>query len=308
MENPRASIDLTMVRTFEALLEHAKVSKAAAALGVSQPAVSQTLRKLREYFGDPLFVRDGGHLLPTPRALAVQPSIVRICGELDVIADRPRAFDPASSQRRFAVCLTDIAELLFMPAIVSSLSASAPRCSLRSVRLRSDEVKGALADGTIDLAIGTLQGADESLRQRRLGDYDFVCVTSARHALRRRPDRNVYAEGLHVVVPRVGEDSDFATAALKRLGIDRKVVLTVPNHVAAAAVVSEAGLIATLPRAVVRWLSGVFDIETSELPFRLGKVTTRMVWHERHHNDAAHRWLRQLFEKNYVVKDTGMTG
>lgn len=299
LESAPAKVDLNMVLTLQALFDTGQVSKAAAALDVSQPTVSQTLKRLREYFGDPLFVRSGNALRATPRALELQAPIGRIAREIGFLSQRPPSFDPGTAAREFVISMTDIAEFLGLPQAIAQFSAEAPHCAIRSVRAKAEQLQALLEDGQLDLAFGAYSGVNETLRQSKLGHYDFVCCTAG--ALQRPLGADDYLDGRHVVVPRSGEAEDYAAAALKRLGFARRVVLRLPNYFAAIAAVAESGLMATLPRPAATRLAKYFAIHLHELPIDIGRVSSYMVWHERFHRDPSHQWLRSLLARNYVL-------
>lgn len=292
-------VDLNMVVTLQALFDTGQVSKAAAALNVSQPSVSQTLRRLREYFGDPLFVRSGNSLHATPRALELQAPIARISREIGLVSQRPPTFDPRTAAREFVVSMTDIAEFLGLPQAIAQFTVEAPHCALRSVRYKAEQLQPLLEDGQLDLAFGAYTGINETLRQMKLGHYDFVCCTAL--GPRRQIGTADYLDGRHVVVPRFGEAEDYAAGALKRLGLARRVVLRLPNHFAAIAAVAESGLMATVPRHVAARLAKYFPIRLHDLPIDIGVVSSYMVWHERFHHDPSHQWLRKLLSHKYPL-------
>lgn len=297
-------LDIHMIQTLKALFDTGQVSKAAVALKVKQPTVSQALRRLREHFDDPLFVRVGNSLRPTPRAIELRSSVDRISQDVAFMSRRPTAFDPRTAQREFVVSMTDVAELLGLSKAIATFTSEAPYCSLRSVRAKADQVHVLLEDGQLDLAFGTYTSINETLRQSKLGDYDLVCCTNLTVAGVLTED--VYLNGKHVVVPRFGEAEDYAAGALKRIGLTRRVVLRLPNHVAALAAVAESGLIATVPRHVAASLAKSYPIRVHDLPFDLGRVDSYMVWHERFHHDLSHQWLRGILSRNYPLPGRGM--
>ncbi len=290
-------VDIHMVMTLKALLDTSQVSRAAQALGVTQPTVSQTLRRMRDYFGDPLFVRVGNVLRPTPRALELQSSVERVSREIDAMSQRPPSFDPRSAAREFTVSMTDAAELLGLSHAIGHFTSEAPQCTLRSIRAKADEAHLLLESGRLDLAFGSYSAINESLRQSKLCDYDLVCCTA--------PDllpaltAEHYLAARHVVVPRFGEDDDQISLVLRRLGLTRHVVLRLPNHVAALASVAQSGLVATVPRHVAAALARSFPFRMRDLPLDVGRISTYMVWHERFHQDPSHQWLRTMLARYY---------
>lgn len=290
-------VDLHMVITLKALLDTGQVSRAAQALGVTQPTVSQTLRRMRAYFGDPLFVRVGNTLRPTPRALELQESVERVNREIDLMSQRPPAFDPRSAMREFTVSMTDAAELLGLATAIGHFTAEAPQCTLRSIRAKADEAHRLLESGELDLAFGSYSSINGSLRQTKLGEYDLVCCTAPGQFAELSAAQ--YLAGRHVVVPRFGEDDDQVAVALRRMGLTRQVVLRLPNHVAALAAVSRSGLLATVPRHVAVALARAYPIDMREAPMDLGRISTYMVWHERFHHDPSNQWLRTTLARFY---------
>lgn len=297
---PPIRIDVVMIQTMQALFDTGQVSKAATLLGVSQPSVSQTLRRLRAHFDDRLFVRSGNVLHPTPRAMALQEPIARLSRELELLSRQAPAFDPASSSRRFVVGITDIAEFMVLPQMMRAFRSQAPRASLRSIRMNTSDLREALERGDVDLAAGTLYGADVSLRQRRLGEYRFVCLTSATGRWAHTPPSlQDYAQSPHVLIPRYADVIDPTAEHLQQTGLRRHVVLTVANHFAAAGAVEAADLLCTVPEHVGSLLASMFGVRIHPMPMDLGTVVTRIVWHERFHHDPGNEWLRAVLEQAY---------
>ena len=293
-------MDLTMIHTLRALFDTGQVSKAAERLGVSQPSVSQNLKRLRDYFGDPLFVRSGNRLHPTPRAMALEAIVARLTRDIGLISQQPKAFDPATATRDFVVSLTDIAEFMVLPQLGDEFRRVAPGCSLRSVRSNIALLREALERGEIDLAAGTLHGSDVSLRQLRLGEYNFSCLTSLRGRWARKPlSADDYRDAPHVIVPRTSDPVDPIAQRLELQGIHRHVVLTLANHFAACAAVERADLLFTVPHHVAEHLAKLFQLRVHPMPVDLGTVVTRIVWHERFHHDSGHVWLRKRVERIY---------
>lgn len=294
----RSLVDLTMIATMKALLDTGNVSRAAEALGVTQPSVSQMLKRLRCYFGDELFVRSGNAMRPTPRAIELAPALDRVMRDVSLISQPGAAFDPRAANREFIVCMADIAEFLSIPDLASVFASEAPGCSLRTVRIPQPRLRDALERGEADLAVGTLAGADRSLRQKRLGEYAVTCMVSAcgrwaRSAL----TAEAYAGARHVMVQRVSDTVDPITERLRAHGVHRSVALSVDNHFVAAQAVAEADLICTVPNVKMgERRVGLFPIKLIALPFEFGRFVSRLVWHERYQKDVSHIWLRTIVE------------
>lgn len=293
-------VDLTMVATLKAMLDTGAVSKAADALGVTQPSVSQNLRRLRSYFDDELFVRSGNTLQPTPRAIALAPVVSRLMRDIDVISQPPVDFDPSVANREFIICMSEIAEFIVLPRLAAAFARQAPRCSIRGLRVPQSQLRIALERGEVDLAAGTLVGADRSLRQRRLGEYSVICLVSARGRWADAPlTREGYTESRHVAVQRITDSVDPISDRLRLKGIHRSVALSVASEFVAASAVAGADLICTVSRQVGKHLSPLFPIKVRPLPFQLGDLVTRLIWHERFHKDPSHIWLRKIVVDAY---------
>ncbi|MES2999509.1 MAG: LysR family transcriptional regulator [Pseudomonadota bacterium] len=293
-------VDLTMVATLKALFDTGRVSRAADALGVTQRSVSQNLRRLRDYFGDELFVRTGNSLHPTPRAIALAPAVARLMRDIDLISRAPGAFDPATANREFIICMSEIGEFILLPRLAAAFAREAPMCAIRGLRVAQPQLTQALEKGDVDLAAGTLIGADSSLRQQRLAETPIVCMASSNGRWARVPlSREDYAEGRHVAVQRITDSIDPVGEHLRIAGIHRNVALSVSNDFVAARAVAEADLICTASRHVGVQLAALFPIQIQPLPFEAGKLVTRMLWHERFQQDPGHVWLRSMVEKTY---------
>lgn len=294
----KSKVDLTMVYTLKALLDTGNVSKAADRLGVSQPSISQALKRLREVLGDPLFVRSGNQLQPTPRAMALAHGVAQVAQTLELMEQPPTAFTPATAQRHFVVSFSDIAEFNALPRLALEMRQEAPACTLRSVRPAGSDLVQALERGDIDLATGTLVGNARQLRQLRLGEYGFSCLTSPTGRWARKSlGLENFVQAAHVVVPRASDGVDPVEQRLDLQGIHRHVALVVANHFAACGVVAAADMIFTLPAHLAVQLAKMFGLRVQPLPVDVGTVVTRIVWHERFHHDEANIWLRKRVER-----------
>lgn len=287
-----------MVYTLKALLEMGNVSRAADRLGVSQPSISQSLKRLREVFGDPLFVRSGNQLQPTPRAMALASSVTQIAHSLEQMEQRPTEFTPSTAQRNFVVSFSDIAEFNALPRLALELRNEAPACTICSVRPSAAQLLEGLERGEIDLATGTLVGDQRRLRQLRLGEYGFACLTAPTSRWARRSlSLDDFVKAPHVVAPRSTDGVDPVEQRLELQGIKRLVSVVVANHFAACGAVASADLIFTVPSHLAVQLSKMFNLRMQPLPVDIGTVVTRIVWHERFHHDEGNLWLRKRVEQ-----------
>lgn len=295
----RDHVDLTMIATLKALLNTGSVSRAAEALGVSQPSVSQGLKRLRLHFGDELFVRSGNAMRPTPRAMELAPLVERVMRDVSLISRPHTDFDPRTERREFIVCMADVAEYLLAGDLASVFASEAPGCSLRTLRIPQPRLREALEEGQVDLAVGTLAGADRSLRQQRIGDYEPACIVSAHGRWSRAPlTADAYAACRHVVVQRISDAVSPITERLRARGVHRSVALSVDNHFTAARAVVAADLVCTVPNvAMGRRLQSMFPVQLHPLPVEIGRFASRLLWHSRYQKDPAHVWLRGTVER-----------
>lgn len=293
-------IDMGLVATLQAILETGNASKAAVALGVTQPAISQNLRRLREHFDDELFVRSGNTLQPTPRMLALQPMVEQLLRDLEMLSRPQPDFDPLSANQEFILCMSEFVEFAVLPSLAEAFARHAPQCRLRGMRAHHAQLQSLLEQGKADLAIGSLVGAAPTLRQQRLADHPLVCMVSARGRWASQPPSlQDYAEGRHVAVLRASDSRDPISERLQRSRIQRNVVTTVSSDFVAAKTVIATDALCTVTQAVGRQLAAMFAVKLQPLPFDAGLFTSRMIWHERLQRDASHIWLRQLVERAY---------
>ena len=295
---PPAATDLSLnlLATLEAILRTGQVSRAAEALGVTQPAVSHALKRLRTQLGDPLLVRTAAGMSLTPRAQELQATLLPLVRQLQASLQSP-VFTPATAQRTFTLAMSDLGEFQLPHGLLQDFRAQAPACRLRCMQVPVPEIAAALECGASDLALGgMLPAMPPGLRQRRLFDYDYVCIARAARGTPRTLTRATYSTAPHAVVSRSGDFEDFIEKPLQQLRLRRNKVISLSSTVAAARLVAQSDLIATVPRRVAGQLQELFPLACMELPMRLPRVVSRMYWHERCHSDAASRWLRALVE------------
>ncbi|MCX7146592.1 MAG: LysR family transcriptional regulator [Sulfuritalea sp.] len=177
----KADLDLNLVAVFDALIREQSVTRAADELGMSQSAMSHALKRLRSFFDDPLFVKTGEDMKPTPRASALAQSVLSVMGTIrsDLLVNT--RFDAAKAKRVFSLCMTDMGELVFLPPLINAIRQQAPNCSILTVQLPPKQIFGALESGNIDLAIGSLHAIPSGLFQQQLFTHPFVTIVNRRN-------------------------------------------------------------------------------------------------------------------------------
>lgn len=264
---------------------------------MSQPAVSMALRKLREHFGDPLFVRAARGVAPTPRAHALvkasRPLMSRL--EQDLLAEH--TFDAARSTRVFTFALFDIGEMVFLPRLIERLRAEARHCAIRSVSMPPKQVARGLEKGEIDLAIGYFPDlVQNSFFQQRLFTARFACLMRAGHPLyAKRLTLKAFLDVEHAVVHAEGRSHEVVEKLLARKRIRPKVALHMPHFLSIPMVVSRSDLIATVPRALAMYCARLApqQFAVAKPPIDLGSFDVKQHWHRKFHHDPRNRWLRR---------------
>ena len=290
-------LDLNLLRVLVAIDYKRSVSAAAVELQRSQPSVSSALGKLRAFFSDPLFVRSGNTMQPTPRAVEIMGPVREILSRIgtDIVA-APR-FEPARSERPIVLALSDVGEVVFLPSILKQLRREAPGVSLRSVSLPADEVAGGLEGGTIDLALGYFPNLRRhNFFQQTLFSDSFTCLIRADHPVRSaRLSQKQFRELDHAVVRAESRTEEVIERFLARNRIQRRVTLTTPHFASVPPIVEQSDLVVTVPVPLAQYFSTVSaGIRIVRPPFEPPRIDLKQIWHRKFHNDARNRWLRQL--------------
>jgi DNA-binding transcriptional LysR family regulator len=286
--------DLNLLVTLEALLTERNVTKAAARLHLSQPAVSAQLNRLRDLFDDPLFIPSRRGMTPTAKALELLEPLRESLDQVRTTLGAHRNFDPAKSKLVVTIACTDYLQVAAVRPLVLRLRQEAPgvRVALRNLDL--PHIEQQMERGEIDLVIMTPKDAPQSLRSRHLFDERYVLIGRASHPrLRRRPTVAEFAQLEHVVVSLQG--GEFATpvdAALAALGHKRNVVLSAASFLFVPEIVSQSELVALVPERLVR--ESTSSLKKFDPPFAVEGFAVGMAWHERTHTHGAHRWVRSV--------------
>ena len=302
------TLDLNLLKVFDVVMSERSLTRAAEQLALTQPAISNALRRLREALGDELLVRKGRTLEPTPRAEALWPA-VRSCLQQLQASLAPPDFDPASATSTFLLTMADATAAEMMPGLLRVITAQAPEVSLRVVPLTTRDPRQLLEDGQADLAVGHFPAVLADLTARaqagvtagdkagflhhRLFSGDYVCVMRKGHPLARTPltlDR--FCSARHMLVSFSGRPYGFVDEALAALGQRRRVVLTVNQFFTAGKVVAQSDVLTVLPRHFVGVTGFAHELVLRELPFPVPPIQVDALWHLRKDGDRAHAWLR----------------
>ena len=286
--------DLNLLPIAIALYDELSVSRTARRLGMSQPAVSKALRRLRETFDDALFVRGPSGIVPTPRAHAIVRTARPHLQHLREDLLKGERFDPATSTRPIALGLSEIAEMAFLPSILDYLRVQAPKCPVVTVTARDGSLAEALEKGDVDVAAGYFPAlAQRNFRQRRLSKHGFACLMRAGHPLwKSRLTVSAFLAAEHIVVRREGRSQDILERFIERRKMRRKIAMYTSNVLSVPFIVMETQLVATLPYAVVtRFASITSRVAAALPPFDL-TYDLKLHWHRRFDNEPRSIWLR----------------
>ena len=292
-----SAIDLNLLVALEALLAEQSVTRAAARLGVGQPAASHALGRLRRLFDDPLLVRVGRGMAPTPLGEALGEPLARWLAEARHLIAGAGAFEPAETTRRFVLAAPDLLAPI-VPRLSARLAAEAPRASLE-VRSRRGAGAEGLAGGEADVTLTGALDAGPGLMRRGLGELHFAVVGRRDHPAlaRRRLGRKAWAAHPHVVVCTGHEGSSVVARALDAAGFERRVGLIVPGFLAALVVVAETDALFCVPRELAAPLLERLGLVARRPPVPTPAVPVVALWHERVHAAPAHRFFRRLVQE-----------
>jgi DNA-binding transcriptional LysR family regulator len=288
-------IDLNLLVLFEAIFRARNLTAAGKGLGLSQPAMSHALSRLRWVFKDPLFVRAPRGLEPTPLAEEIAPSVSEGLATIRTGFERKR-FDPATSSRIFNIAMADLSEFTHLPRVLRALR-SAPGVRIRTVELTPPERRVALAEGRVDLALGN-DPAERPLRGELVGEHGYKTVVRTGHpAIRNRLTLAQFRNASHLLVMPAGgaKHGEVIEKALRSARVGAEITVTIGNFFSAAAIIPQTDLIATVTPGVARAMAQMASIRMFEPPIALPRARIYLWWHERYHRDPGVAWLREIY-------------
>jgi DNA-binding transcriptional LysR family regulator len=309
------TLDLNLLRVFDEVMAERSLTKAAHNLSLTQPAVSNALRRLRETVGDDLMRRStvkgqGQGLEPTPRALTLWPHVREALAQLQTSL-APDRFDPATSNVTFVLAMADATAAEIVPGLLAITEAEAPGISLRVVPLSTRDPRGLLEREEADLAIGYFPavladitakmqaGSTANFDHARLYDGEYVCVMRRRHPLaKKKLTLDTFCAARHLLVSFSGRPYGFTDEALASLGRKRRIVLTVNQFFTAGRVTLQSDVLTVLPRHFVRVADSTGELVIKRLPFDVPVVHVDALWHRSSHQSGAHQWLREAVERS----------
>ena len=293
-------IDLNLLLVFQEVYRERQISSAARRLGLSQSAVSNALARLRRSFGDELFVRTASGMQPTPLASQMAEPIGAAMAQVALALNQRSRFEPATSNRRFMLAMTDVGEVYFMPTLIERCRQLAPHVEISSVRVGMLSLKEEMEGGRVDLAVGPFEDVSEALYQRHLFRQPFVAMFRKGHPLAKGELTLArFAQAEHLLVDAADSPYDRVNAALARAGIGQATRgfgtrYRVPHFTAVPYIVSTSDLVVTVPQKLAERAAVPFGLEWAAPPLDLPPLQTNIFWHRRFNQDPGNQWLRGL--------------
>jgi len=295
----RDDLSLRQLRLFDVLLREHSLTRAARELEVTQPALSKALAQLRRFFDDPLFVRSGFRMEPTPKAIQLQSSVRIILDRATSLRSDGAAFEPRTSHRTFNFCVVDAGLLKLLPPLVERLLTDAPNVRLQVLQSEAAHLERWLESGKLDFAMGSFASMPKSIRRQPLWVERYVSVAKRNHPrLSSAPTMRAFASEKHVLVSLAGRGHAHQTMqrALEAAIPRENIVCKIPIFICAAVLAKHTDAIATLPMSVAAVLAQDLDLQIITPPLRLPRIDIYQYWHERFHRDPANQWIRSVFK------------
>jgi DNA-binding transcriptional LysR family regulator len=300
---------LNLFPVFLALMEERSVTRAAARLGITQPALSNSLSRLRDTLRDPLFIRERYGMKPTQLAEQIAPTIEAALAQLGDLVLHQQEFRPGEAERLFTIAPNSYVELVLMPALVARLREIAPRIKLRMTPFGSDLAETGVVSGDTAMVLGRIVDPPDNLIVQHLMDDGLACVVRKDHPdVRDRITRDQYERLKHVNVVPPGRLRAGLFQALDQHKLKRDVAVSVTHFLAVPEMLAVTDYCSTLPRLICRSLERDPRLKVLPAPANLGTFPVQMAWHVRYRHDPAHKWLRSLVSelaRNISSQKTG---
>jgi DNA-binding transcriptional LysR family regulator len=289
-----SQVDLNLFVVLEAIYREGNITRAGHQLNLTQPAISHALKRLRDLLKDPLFVRRGAHMIPTPFTRNMIDEVREALQILEVNLRESHQFDPAHTRRNFHISLWEYIGSLMLPPLLQRVQREAPEMSITTSRVKRRDLEAELASGALDLAVDVPMITSEPIHQERLIGEPFVVMARTGHpGISRILDLETYLAQPHILVSSRRYGPSVIDVELSRLGFRRKIVLRCQHNFAACRVVSDTDLLLTLSQGHAQILNAGLGNRIYPFPLKSAQLEAQMYWHESAENDSANRWLRQ---------------
>jgi DNA-binding transcriptional LysR family regulator len=290
--------DLNLLFVFEAMWKYRSASAAAESLGVTQAAVSNSLKRIRQQYNDKLFTVVGRSMHPTPVAASIAPVLLDALDAIRRTSTESEEFEPSSERRTFTVRTRDVGEVVCFPSILQGLEEEAPYARLRSTFLSHEDTLSGLAKGQIDIAIGHLPALQTDLHCAQLFEQPHVLVMRRTHPAASAQLTDQILDGLEfALVEYEGSEHMVFERALIDSGARRRIKVRLPQFMPAAHIVSKSNLVWLAPATIATAVAEDYQLTLRESPYMIQNAPICMYWHDRYHKDSANRWFRDLVRR-----------
>ncbi|MGF6995468.1 DNA-binding transcriptional LysR family regulator [Paraburkholderia sp. GAS32] len=288
-------VDLNLLRVFQAILEERSLTRAGQRLGLSQPAVSYSLGRLRSLFDDPLFVRTTGEMLPTPTATELSAPVNRAISSLREVFRHGDRFDPGASSREFHLSMSDVGEQVFLPILCTKLQQTAPSVRLSVQQIPIADTEERLRLGQLDFAIGNMPALKLTTQYALLFHEPYVCMTRKRTGLpARQISREKFLSLSHISVGSSESSHRNIEHLLQAEGLHRRIALRVPHFTVVPQIIQRTEWMVTLPLRVARLFNERGEFVIYPLPVQIPEVEVTVHWHDAFESEEGNRWLRSV--------------
>jgi DNA-binding transcriptional LysR family regulator len=299
-------LDLHHLQVFDVLLRERSLTRASRVLNVTQPALSKTLARLRQYFDDPLFVRVSLRMEPTSKALALEAPVRTVLEGMRGLRTDNVPFDPKTSDRNFNFCVVDAGVIKLLPPLVNLIQQEAPRVRLSAMQLDAQHLDSWLETGTVDFAMGAFPHLTKGIRRAPLWTEQYVSVVRKGHPrLSGAPSLKAYIAEKHVLVSTLGTGHAHqrVARAVEAAIPPENIICRVPIFLAAAIVAKHTDAVATLPGSIATVLAEDLDLTVITPPVKLPKIEIFQYWHQRFHREPGNQWIRSVFTRLFRSRE-----
>jgi DNA-binding transcriptional LysR family regulator len=296
-----SGVDLNLLLAFDALMTHRSVTAAGAAVGLTQPAMSNALARLRNLFNDPLFIRGGGGMSPTARAQAAHPAVRSALTQIQSALDGFEQFDPARAVRVFQIAMAEDAAFYLLPLVIKRLAVEAPGIDIKVHSTAQILAADLLAAGTAELAVGRVpRKFPKELLSRPVYQERVVCIGRRGHPALRKLTLEKFLAAQHIIaLPNMLMPSRL-DVTLAKLGHARRVALSVPHFLMVPSLLPGTEMLGTVAERVARHFAPIVGLDVRPLPFALAPYEVAIIWHRGYEQDAGHAWLRRVIAAEAV--------
>ena len=304
-------VDLNLLVYFEALIKHQSVTKAANELGITQPAMSNALKRLRDLFDDPILVRSSQGMRPTKFALELQADVSILLSNVENILLRDRKFDHRHTTHVFRIAVSDYVESTLIPSLLAFIRNEAPYITL-DLLTPSDVTLEDLENGKVDMIINRFDNLPQSFYQKTLWRDHYTCVFNKKHPLAKDMSLVTYLDSDHIWVSKTGMGSGermestnaprlgWVDKYMKKMGYKRNIALFTRHYQSAILLAHKSDLVVTLPSRATRFYEHADNLIIEKPPFEIPPIEIKMAWSPRLQSDKRHQWLRDMISNNFV--------